>query len=74
MKMFAVVTDQLAAIPETALCHVHAGGLVGSGLHVEDCSEDFALACQVCGISRHNELDAIYQKRPSFEAIPDDLT
>jgi hypothetical protein len=70
--MFAVVTDQLTAIPETALCHVHAGGLVGSGLHVEDCSEDLALACRVCGVSRHNEQDPIYQNRPNNEAYPED--
>lgn len=68
--MFAVVTDQQKAIPETALCHVHAGGLLGIGLHAVDCSEDTSLACQVCGVSRHNEMDPIYRDRPQLEAIP----
>jgi len=70
--MFAVVTDQLAPVPETALCHIHAGRLVTSGLHVEDCSEDFTLACQVCGVSRHNELEPRYQNRPNFESYPEE--
>lgn len=68
--MFAVVTNQLTAIPETALCHVHAGGLLGIGLNVEDCSEDTSLVCQVCGVSRHNEMDPIYLNRPQGEAYP----
>lgn len=70
--MFAVVTDQLKAIPETALCHVHAGGLHGLSLNVRDCSEDTSLACQVCGVSRHNEMDPIYRDRPQLEAIPEE--
>lgn len=70
--MFAVVTDELTAIPETALCHVHAGRLVASCLHVEDCSEDETLVCQVCGVSRHNEMDPIYRNRQNFEAYPED--
>lgn len=68
--MFAVVNDQLTPVPETALCHVHAGGLLGIGLHVEDCSEDFTLVCQACGVSRHNEMDPIYRNRPQGEAYP----
>ncbi|MET3952991.1 hypothetical protein ABIB29_003857 [Arthrobacter sp. UYEF36] len=72
--MFAVVTDQRMPRPETARCHVHAGPLFTPGHHVEDCSEDFALVCQVCGMSRHNEMDPMYLDRPIFDAYLEDLT
>jgi hypothetical protein len=70
MKMFAVVGDQGMVRPETARCHNHASALFSPDNHVKDCSEDFALACQVCGVSRHNENEPMYRDRPSYEAIP----
>lgn len=70
MKMFAVVTDLGVVRSETARCHNHASALFSANNHVKDCSEDFALVCQVCGASRHNENDPLYRDRPTYEAIP----